>query len=648
VARRTAAGHPISLVGPAEPPATKRTTRVEALGHLSEALDRLGEAEDTLRAIGAGEIDAFVVSEGGSERRVFTLSTADRPYRKFVEQMRDGAATLSSSGLILYANERLARMLGCPRETLVGSELASFVDGDLPHELSPQYTSGEAGITVELQLIAEPPALVPVLAGISPLDVDGDLLTCVTFTDLSAQKEQEAEIARLGRMQADRYAELQVAQAALLEQATHDALTGLPNRIMLVDRIGQALAQATRTRRCTVVLFVDLDDFKHVNDTYGHAAGDDELRRVAERLAAELRPMDTVARLGGDEFVVLATDVEHHSDGIEMGIRLVEALSRRAGAGDRFAPTTASVGIAISSAGAGTAESLLHEADMAMYFAKSRGGERAEVFDEALGADLRARVLAQQLIASALDERRVAAYYQPIIELAHGTIVAFEALARVIAPDGSILPPAAFIPAAEASGLIASLGASMLRVACATAGTWTATTPIAVAVNLSPRQFDRGDLPEIIERTLEAGTIRPGDLHLELTETTIIDLRSDVLDQLQAIRELGVEIGLDDFGTGYASLTHLRRLPLSFVKIDQTFVQGIGTDVGDDRIVASVIDLAANLGLRSIAEGVETVAQLARLRELGATQAQGYLIGRPVPAGELTFGIPTVGAPAAA
>ena len=454
-------------------------------------------------------------------------------------------------------------MLGCPRETIVGSELASFVEGGLPPELSPRSVSGESGTTLEIQLIAEPPALVPVLAGISPLDVDGDLLTCITFTDLSAQKAQELEIARLGRMQTDRYAELQIAQTALLEQATHDALTGLPNRIMLVDRIGQALAQAKRTRRCTVLLFIDLDDFKHVNDTYGHAAGDEELRRVAERLVAELRPMDTVARLGGDEFVVLATDVERHLDGVDMGVRLVEALSSHASAGDQTAPIAASVGIAISSAGAGTAESLLHEADMAMYFAKSRGGERAEVFDEALGSDLHARVVAQQLIASALDEQRVAAYYQPIIDLANGTVVAFEALARVIDHDGSILSPAAFIPAAEASGLITPLGTSMLRVACSTAATWKAKPPISVAVNLSPRQFDGGDLPEIVARTLEASTMQPENLLLELTETTIIDLRSDVLDQLHEIRELGVEIGLDDFGTGYASLTHLRRLPLS-------------------------------------------------------------------------------------
>ena len=553
--------------------------------------------------------------------------------------MRDGAATLSSSGLILYANERLAPMLGCPRETIVGSELASFVEGGLPPELSPRSVSEGSGTTLEIQLIAEPPALVPVLAGISPLDVDGDLLTCITFTDLSAQKAQELEIARLGRMQTDRYAELQIAQSALLEQATHDALTGLPNRIMLVDRIGQALAQARRTRRCTVLLFIDLDDFKHVNDTYGHAAGDDELRRVAERLVAVLRPMDTVARLGGDEFVVLATDVEDRLDGVDMGVRLIEALSGHAPAGDQTAPIAASVGISISSAGAGTAESLLHEADMAMYFAKSRGGERAEVFDEALGADLHARVVAQQLIASALDEQRVTAYYQPIIDLANGTVVAFEALARVIDHDGSILSPAAFIPAAEASGLITPLGTSMLRVACTTAATWKAKPPIAVAVNLSPRQFDGGDLPAIVARALEASSMQPENLLLELTETTIIDLRSDVLDQLHEIRELGVEIGLDDFGTGYASLTHLRRLPLTFVKIDQTFVQGIGTDVGDDRIVASVIDLAANLGLRSIAEGVETAGQLARLRELGATHAQGYLIGRPLPVAELASGV---------
>jgi diguanylate cyclase (GGDEF)-like protein/PAS domain S-box-containing protein len=615
--------------------AVAKTSKLNGTARMTRAdvIERLEEAEDTLRAIGAGEIDAFVLSEGGKERRVFTLATADRPYRLFVEQMRDGAATLSVDGLILYANEQLAQLLGVPRETIVGSQLRSFVHGDMPPEFSATRDARGPGVGIEMLLVADGEVLVPVLAGVSPLDVDGDVLTCVTFTDMTAQKGHEREIARLGRMQSDRLNELQVAQHALLEQATHDALTGLPNRVLLVDRVGQALTQARRSGLFTVVMFVDLDGFKRINDTQGHAAGDDELRRVGARLVTELRPMDTVARLGGDEFVVLAPNVSSYQDGVEMGSRLVSMLSPPGHAGDRRDAVTASIGVAISSEGAGTAESLLHEADTAMYAAKSRGGERAEIFDEALGIEIQSRVVARELIESALEEQRVTAFFQPIIDVATESVVAFEALARVTAPDGSILSPATFIPAAEASGLITPLGTCMLRLACGAAASWSASGPMAVAVNLSPRQFEKGNLPSIIQDALAASRLAPGNLHLELTETTIIDLRSDVLTQLGLLRDLGVEIGLDDFGTGYASLTHLRRLPLTFVKIDQSFVQGIGSDEGDERIVASVIDLAANLGLRSIAEGVETVEQFARLRELGADQAQGYLIGRPAPAG---------------
>ena len=262
------------------------------------------EAEDTLRAIAAGQVDAFVVSDGGPDRRVFTLSTADRPYRIFVENMRDGAATLSSGGIILYANRRLSEILSCSRETLVGSPLALLLAGVVPTGLDEIRGPGGLGATFELDLVDGNGVAVPVLMKTSPLELDGDYLTCLTFADLSAQKAQDHEIARLSQAQTDRMSDLQDAQAALTEQATHDALTGLPNRALLVDRIDQALAQSLRSGRCTVVLFVDLDRFKQVNDSQGHAAGDMVLRRVADQLLSVLRPMDTVARIGGDEFVV--------------------------------------------------------------------------------------------------------------------------------------------------------------------------------------------------------------------------------------------------------------------------------------------------------------------------------------------------------
>jgi diguanylate cyclase (GGDEF)-like protein len=598
------------------------------------ALVRMTEAEDTLRAIGAGEVDAFVVSDGGRGRRVFTLSTADRPYRKFVENMRDGAATISPSGLILFVNRRLAELLSCAPDTIVGSPLSRFMAVEVP--------TGTSVEELELELLDADGVAVPVLVGISSLEVDGDQLTCLTFTDLSAYKAQEREIARLSRAQDQRMLELQAVQAALTEQVTHDALTGLPNRTLLVDRIEQALAVSKRTRRCTAVLFVDLDAFKHVNDTRGHAAGDVVLQRVAERLVAVLRPMDTVGRIGGDEFVVLAPEVDGHLHAAAISARLIAELSRddTGGVVERVA---ASVGISVSVGGRGTAETLLHEADTAMYRAKSLGGGRAEMFDAALGRQAKQRASARKTLDAALDERRIAVHFQPLVNLSSGRIAGFEALARIAERDGSLLPPADFIPVAEDSGLVVPLGEQVLALACQEARGWqpagVADRSLTVAVNLSPRQFGPGNLTEIVQQTLERTGLAPSCLHLELTETAIMDLHPDILRQLERIRGLGVEVGLDDFGTGYASLTHLRRLPLSFVKIDQSFVQGLGIELEDARIVSAVVDLAANLGLRSIAEGVETAAQRDWLRDLGCDQAQGYLYARPMPSSRVPAAI---------
>ncbi len=610
-----------TISAPAESPTT-----------LAEALVRMAEAEDMLRAIAAGEVDAFVVSDGRSRRRVFTLSTADRPYRIFVENMRDGAVTLSSSGLILYANRRLAELLERPRASIVGSPLAMFVASSFPLELDELRGPTGLGATVEFDLINSRGLAVPVLVGISPLEVDGDSLTCITFTDLSGQRAQDREISRLGDAQAERMADLQAAQAALTMQATHDALTGLPNRNLLVDRISRALLESKRSRRCTAVLFVDLDRFKQINDTQGHAAGDIVLRAVAEKLTSVVRPHDTVSRIGGDEFVVLAANVENRAHALDIGARLLAELSHHAGDTDQVG---ASIGVAVSIGGRGTAEILLNEADKAMYQAKSLGRGRVEVFDAALGRQVQQRSSAQKMLQAALDDRRVVVYYQPLVDLGTGRVVGFEALARIAEPDGSILPPVDFISVAEDSGLVVPLGTQVLAMACKEANQWKPVglpaVPLTIAVNLSARQFEPGDLTTVVEELLDTTGLDPRCLHLELTETTIIDLRPDIVNQLELIRDLGVQIGLDDFGTGYASLTHLRRLPLSFVKIDQTFVQGIGEDQSDERIVSAVVDLAANLGLRSIAEGVETTDQLSRLRELGCDQGQGYLFARPLP-----------------
>jgi len=348
---------------------------------------RLTEAEETLRAIRNGEVDALVVRDASPAAQVFTLSSADRPYRMFVENMRDGAATVSGSGIILYANRRLAELLSCPLPRLIGSPISSFVAGNDQSALSSISGHEEGGGSLEAELAASDGKRIPVRVNASRLDVDGHELLCLTFADLTEQNAQKREIAHLSRVQAQRMRELELAQAALIEQATHDTLTGLPNRGLFTDRLAQALTLARRLDKATGLIFVDLDNFKEINDTGGHAAGDAVLRQVGERLLSAVRPMDSVSRLGGDEFVVLLAALEAPGDAVTVAERIAVSLAPPIALSHGLVTVTASIGISISHpADHGSdcdPDGLLRQADTAMYRAKSLGGSRTELFDAA-------------------------------------------------------------------------------------------------------------------------------------------------------------------------------------------------------------------------------------------------------------------------
>jgi diguanylate cyclase (GGDEF)-like protein len=603
----------------------------------AEAEGRLVDANETLRALGGGEVD--ILLSGGREpgTPVFTLATADRFYRMFVENMNEGAATISDAGIVLYANPRLCVLLRCLPQRLVGSEITAWVAAEDRGLFSTLPAAADA---VEISLRAADGFLVPVVMGRSHLDADGDRLSCVTFTDLSAQKYQEAVIGRLNQAQIDQLQALQEAQAALTLKATHDSLTSLPNRALLVDRLEQALLRALRSGKWTAVFFVDLDRFKHVNDTRGHAAGDAVLMEVANRLKRATRPMDTVARIGGDEFVVLTPDLTDQMEAAHIAGRLAAGLER----GTDDVPTgdglTASIGISVSGSGQATAESMLREADAAMYHAKSLGRNRIELFDAVLSRRVLERAATEEYLRQAIDEHRVVPYYQPIVDLRTGYVAGYEALARITSTGEAVLSPDAFISVAEECGLVVPLGAQMLAAACRDAKQWEAEALVlsapTVAVNLSPRQLVGDDLADQITEVLDENALAPNHLHLEITESALMEIRPEVIRQLNRVRDLGVEIGLDDFGTGYASLTHLRRLPVTFVKVDRSLIARLGQDIQDERVVAAVVELAANLRLRSIAEGIETPQQLDRLRELGCDHAQGYLFARPAPTADRT------------
>ncbi|HVM41268.1 MAG TPA: EAL domain-containing protein [Acidimicrobiia bacterium] len=418
----------------------------------------------------------------------------------------------------------------------------------------------------------------------------------------------------------------------LAHQALHDPLTGLPNRALFMDRLGQALSRAARGRSDVVVLFLDVDRFKVVNDSLGHDAGDEVLRVVGARLRAALRPSDTVARLGGDEFVLLCEDVEGDAEGI--AARVEDCLRAPIDLPDGEVFVTVSIGVARGhGVAAADAEALLRDADVAMYRAKQRGRARYEVFDERMRAQTAARVRTETELRHAIDRDELVVHYQPLVDLARGQIVGVEALVRWDHPERGLLPPSTFVPLAEEAGLIVPLGDAVLRQACRQVSAWRAERPdrsLALWVNLSARQLNHLGLLETIERVVEEFDLAPGGFGLEITETVLMEDADTVEATLRTIADMGIALAIDDFGTGYSSLSNLKRFPVSALKVDRSFVSGLGREPEDSAIVTAQVGMAQALGIQVIAEGVESERQLVELRTLGCDHAQGYLFSPPL------------------
>ncbi|MGH8973575.1 MAG: putative bifunctional diguanylate cyclase/phosphodiesterase [Acidimicrobiia bacterium] len=427
----------------------------------------------------------------------------------------------------------------------------------------------------------------------------------------------------------------QVAERALLHQAFHDTLTGLPNRALLADRLGQTLAR--RERRCAeaAVLFLDIDRLKWVNDSLGHAAGDQLLVDVARRLDSVLRPGDTVARFGGDEFVVLCEDLGSAGEAITVAERLREALASPFHVRGREIGLTASIGIALASTSShDTPDALLRDADAAMYRAKERGRDRVELFDDHMRSRALARLETESTLRRAIDQQELRVHYQPVIDLTSGRATGLEALVRWQHPERGLVPPSEFIPVAEETGLIVGLGAFVLAEACTQVARWnnrrSDEPPLTVSVNLSAHQLRAPGLRELVAEALERTSLEPRLLCLEITETALVEDAESNRTALDSLKDLGVTLAVDDFGTGYSSLLYLRRFPVDMLKIDRSFVVGLDTNAEDTAIVSGVVGLAQALGLQAVAEGVETPEQAARLRGLGCPLAQGYYWSKPL------------------
>jgi diguanylate cyclase (GGDEF)-like protein len=418
------------------------------------------------------------------------------------------------------------------------------------------------------------------------------------------------------------------AERQLAHQALHDSLTGLANRVLFMDRLDQALARLLRLASPIALLFVDLDHFKIVNDSLGHAAGDEVLVQAADRLRRTLRPADTIARFGGDEFVILCEDAAGRAEAEEIAGRISVALARPFKISGQEVVLTASTGIVIANDTHTDAGALLRDADTAMYRAKERGRANSQVFDNSMRMRAIQRLELETALRHAIDTDQLRVLYQPQVRLHDGAVVSCEALVRWAHPERGLVDPGDFIPIAEESGLITPLGNWVMRRVVADMSRSEIGLP--VSVNVSPRQLADADFVESVRSIIEEGGIDPSELCLEVTESALFAEPDTALLRLSALRALGVRLAIDDFGIGFSSLWHLRQVPeVDLLKIDRAFISEIGQNRKDSAIVGAVIVMAGSLGMEIVAEGIETEEQADELRAMGADFGQGWYFGRP-------------------
>jgi diguanylate cyclase (GGDEF)-like protein/PAS domain S-box-containing protein len=571
---------------------------------------RLAVAEETLRAIRHGEVDALVVGAVVGQEQLFTLTSADQTYRSFVEGMSDGAATVSADGIVLYANQALADLVASSCSRIVGQPLLALVAEPSRPRLRDMIGPSSPSGSVEAVLLTADDHLVPALIGASTLIVDGDHITCLTLTDLTSEREAEAALAHL---------------------AQHDALTGLPNRTLLTDRIQHALQRRATGPGLLALLFCDVDGFKNVNDAYGHQVGDAVLQAIATRLSSAIRPEDTVARIGGDEFVVLCEDLVDLDAAAMVATRLSTAVAAAMPTSIGQVEATMSVGVAVAGHGeAASSDTLLRDADEAMYKAKRQGPNVIELFDDTLRTVAASRLQLLSDLRRSTSNGELRLVYQPVVNITSESVVGVEALIRWQHPTRGLVPPDEFIPFAERSGQIIQMGDWVMREACHQGARWQrARRPghaPTMSVNVSGRQLTHGaGLVDTVQEALAESGLDPAALVLEVTESALMDDAEAALRVVDQLKSLGVRIAIDDFGTGYSSLVYLKRFPVDLLKVDRSFVAGLGRNREDSAIARSVIDLAHAFDIAAVAEGIETRGQLTELQRLGCHFGQGFL-----------------------
>jgi diguanylate cyclase (GGDEF)-like protein len=418
----------------------------------------------------------------------------------------------------------------------------------------------------------------------------------------------------------------------------HDGLTGLVNRSLFMERLNRAIVRANRDKIQVAIMFIDLDRFKHINDTLGHNAGDTLLQEVATRLERCTREQDTVARFGGDEFTILLEGVNHANDAVIVANKIIRFISYPIRIHDQELYVTPSIGITMYPDDADSVEQLMKHADSAMYRAKEEGRNGFQFYTDGMNRESEERMELESRLRQAMHKREFQLFYQPKINIRNGEMIGAEALIRWNQPDLGMVSPAKFIPLAEENGLINSIGEWVIREACSQMQEWNMTgmDPIRVAVNLSPRQLYQQDLADMILDTALEYSIVPRNIELEITESLLMDDTEASITTLKKLKEWGMHVSIDDFGTGYCSLAYLKRFPIETLKIDRSFVMDITTDPDDAAICSAIIALGHKLRLNVTAEGIETSEQLEFLKQQGCDEAQGFYFSKPLPAAEFT------------